>query len=79
MQSQMTNRTRADAHQALVQPRRISWDAYLLISPALLLFFCFFILPLGVMAVLSLLSGNPVNDPEVSFTLKNTSSNRFNN
>jgi putative spermidine/putrescine transport system permease protein len=71
MQNQMTNRTRSDAHQALVQPRRISWDAYLLISPALLLFFCFFILPLGVMAVLSLLSGNPVNDPDVSFTLKN--------
>lgn len=51
-------------------PRSFS-GAYLLISPALLLFFCFFILPLGVMAVLSLLSGNPVNDPDVTFTLKN--------
>jgi len=50
---------------------RSAWGAYLLLSPGLLLFACFFVLPLGVMAVLSLLSGNPVNDPDVSFTLKN--------
>src|SRR5437763_11957450 len=38
------------------------------IAPAALLFVLFFILPFGVMAALSLLSGNPVSNPNVTFT-----------
>ena len=38
------------------------------IAPAALLFVLFFILPFGVMAMLSFLSGNPVSNPNVSFT-----------
>ena len=38
------------------------------IAPAALLFVLFFILPFGVMAVLSFLSGNPVSNPNVAFT-----------
>src|SRR5919198_1022353 len=38
------------------------------IAPAALLFVLFFILPFGVMAVLSFLSGNPVSNPNVTFT-----------
>jgi len=38
------------------------------IAPAALLFIVFFILPFTVMAVLSLLSGNPVSNPNVTFT-----------
>ena len=38
------------------------------IAPAALLFILFFILPFGVMAMLSLLSGNPVSNPNVTFT-----------
>ena len=38
------------------------------IAPAALLFILFFILPFGVMALLSFLSGNPVSNPNVSFT-----------
>src|SRR3954467_8334504 len=38
------------------------------IAPAALLFLLFFILPFGVMAVLSFLSGNPVSNPNVVFT-----------
>src|SRR5689334_14602757 len=38
------------------------------IAPAALLFVLFFILPFGVMALLSFLSGNPVSNPNVSFT-----------
>ena len=39
--------------------------------PALLLFLCFFIVPLAVVALVSLLTGNPVNDPNVSWTARN--------
>jgi putative spermidine/putrescine transport system permease protein len=42
----------------------IAW----LIAPAALLFVLFFILPFAVMATLSLLSGNPVSNPNASFT-----------
>src|ERR1041384_811863 len=42
----------------------IAW----MIAPAALLFVLFFILPFGVMATLSFLSGNPVSNPNVSFT-----------
>jgi putative spermidine/putrescine transport system permease protein len=38
------------------------------IAPAALLFILFFILPFGVMAMLSFLSGNPVSNPNVTFT-----------
>jgi putative spermidine/putrescine transport system permease protein len=38
------------------------------IVPAALLFTLFFVLPFGVMAGLSLLSGNPVSNPNVAFT-----------
>lgn len=38
------------------------------IAPAALLFVLFFILPFGVMALLSFLSGNPVSNPSVVFT-----------
>jgi hypothetical protein len=44
---------------------------YLLLLPALLLFFFFFIIPLAAVALISLLTGNPVNDPDVALTLKN--------
>src|ERR1051326_262910 len=41
------------------------------IAPAGVLFVLFFALPFGVMAVLSLLSGNPVSNPNVAFTARN--------
>jgi len=52
-----------------LNPRRtrispIAWA----IAPAALLFILFFILPFGVMATLSFLSGNPVSNPNVGFT-----------
>ena len=71
MQNQLTNRAHSNQALGLRQSRRFSWGAYLLITPALMLFFFFFVLPLGVMTAMSLLSGNPVNDPDVSFTIKN--------
>jgi len=48
--------------QRTVSP--IAWA----IAPAALLFVLFFILPFGVMAMLSVLSGNPVSNPNVTFT-----------
>src|SRR3954453_1671977 len=47
--------------------RRVSPIAWA-IAPAALLFVLFFILPFGVMAMLSVLSGNPVSNPNVTFT-----------
>jgi len=47
--------------------RRISPIAWA-IAPAALLFVIFFILPFAVMALLSVLSGNPVSNPNVTFT-----------
>ena len=41
------------------------------IVPAALLFVLFFVLPFAVMATLSLLSGNPVSNPNVAFTGRN--------
>jgi putative spermidine/putrescine transport system permease protein len=41
-----------------------------LIGPALLLFVVFFVLPFGVMATMSLLSGNPVANPNAVWTLR---------
>jgi putative spermidine/putrescine transport system permease protein len=48
-------------------PTRVSPIAWM-IAPAALLFVMFFILPFGVMATLSFLSGNPVSNPNVTFT-----------
>lgn len=42
----------------------------LLVAPAVLLFAGFFVLPLGVVALTSLLTGNPVGNPSVGFTLR---------
>ena len=47
--------------------RRISPIAWG-VAPAALLFVLFFILPFSVMAMLSVLSGNPVSNPNVMFT-----------
>jgi putative spermidine/putrescine transport system permease protein len=46
--------------------KAIAWA----IAPAAALFVLFFILPFAVMAALSLLSGNPVSNPDVVFTLR---------
>ena len=43
------------------------------IAPAALLFVLFFILPFAVMALLSFLSGNPVSNPNVTFTWRHYS------
>src|SRR3954464_3227663 len=44
----------------------IAW----LIAPSALLFALFFFLPMGLMAMISLLTGNPVVQPHVAFTGK---------
>src|SRR5260370_5577942 len=44
----------------------IAW----LIAPSALLFALFFFLPMGLMAMISLLTGNPVVQPNVTFTGK---------
>lgn len=46
------------------------WRAggWLLLAPALLLFVGFFVVPLAVVALISVLTGNPVNDPEARLT-----------
>jgi putative spermidine/putrescine transport system permease protein len=54
--------TRLAGRRHRVSP--IAWA----IAPAALLFVLFFILPFGVMAALSFLSGNPVSNPNVTFT-----------
>src|SRR5690349_14554052 len=51
----------------MVRARPVSPIAWA-VAPAALLFVLFFILPFGVMAALSLLSGNPVSNPNVTFT-----------
>lgn len=40
------------------------------IGPAVLLFVVFFVIPFATMALLSFLSGNPANNPNVSFTTR---------
>src|SRR5438067_1902876 len=42
----------------------------LLIAPAILVFLVFFIVPLGVVALFSFLSGNPVSNPNARFTTR---------
>jgi putative spermidine/putrescine transport system permease protein len=57
---------------ALNAKRTVSPIAWM-IAPAALLFVMFFILPFGVMATLSFLSGNPVSNPNVTFTWRHYS------
>ena len=51
---------------AASRPSPIAW----LIAPALLLFVLFFVLPFGVMAVMSFYSGNPVTNPNAFATTR---------
>jgi putative spermidine/putrescine transport system permease protein len=51
------------------RPRRRPLEG-LLIAPAVLLFGGFFVLPLAVVLLTSLLTGNPVANPSVGFTLR---------
>ena len=44
----------------------VAWLA----APALLVFVLFFVLPFGVMAVMSFLTGNPINAPDVALTTR---------
>ena len=47
-------------------PNRLGW----LLLPAALIFALFFFLPIGLMGVMSLLTGNPVTAPRVAFTTR---------
>jgi putative spermidine/putrescine transport system permease protein len=51
---------------AASRPSPIAW----LLGPALLLFVLFFVLPFGVMAVMSFYSGNPVTNPNAFLTTR---------
>src|SRR5262245_10471081 len=48
------------------RPSPIAW----LLAPALLLFVLFFVLPFGVMALMSLYSANPVTNPNAFLTMR---------
>ena len=48
------------------RPSPIAW----LIAPALLLFVLFFVLPFGVMAAMSLFSGNPITNANAVLTTR---------
>ena len=56
----------AEPMVAASRPSPIAW----LIAPALLLFVLFFVLPFGVMAVMSFYSGNPVTNPNAFLTTR---------
>lgn len=61
----------ADATVAASRPtaaRRWRVGGWLLLAPALLLFLGFFVVPIGVVALISVLTGNPVNDPDARLT-----------
>jgi len=51
---------------AVSRPTPIAW----LIAPALLLFVLLFVLPFGVMAVMSFFSGNPISNPNAVLTTR---------
>jgi putative spermidine/putrescine transport system permease protein len=51
---------------ATSRPSPIAW----LIAPSLLLFVLFFVLPFGVMAMMSLFSGNPITNPNAVLTTR---------
>ena len=55
-----------DMSAATSRPSPIAW----LIAPALLLFVLFFVLPFGVMATMSLFSGNPITNPNAVLTTR---------
>jgi putative spermidine/putrescine transport system permease protein len=48
--------------------RRWRLGGWLLLAPALGLFLVFFVLPLAVVALISVLTGNPINDPDARLT-----------
>src|SRR5436853_7352994 len=48
------------------RPSPIAW----LVAPAVLLFVLFFVLPFGVMALMSVYSGNPVTNPNAFLTTR---------
>lgn len=52
-------------------PRRSRRTAWLLLTPALLFFAVLFILPIAVMLIFSVLTGNPFWQDDVTFTLQN--------
>src|SRR5215475_5248158 len=56
----------AKMNAAASRPSPIAW----LVAPALLLFVLFFVLPFGVMAMMSLFSGNPITNPNAVFTTR---------
>lgn len=61
----------AAAKPILLKPPRVAMTPIgWLAAPALLLFVIFFVLPFGTMALFSFLSGNPVANPNVTFTLR---------
>lgn len=61
--------TVADDIGDVATPRRASVSPVAwLVAPALLLFAVFFVLPFGMMALFSVLTGNPLQDPGVTFT-----------
>jgi putative spermidine/putrescine transport system permease protein len=60
----MSRERRAKPRRHAISP--IAWA----IGPAILLFVMFFLLPFGVMALLSFLSGNPVNNPNAFLTTR---------
>jgi putative spermidine/putrescine transport system permease protein len=66
----MTTLSTALIEPARARPRRRGRLAGVLIAPALLLFGGFFVLPLAAVAVISLLTGNPVTSPTIGFTLR---------
>ena len=66
----MTTLSTALIEPARVRSRRRGRLTGLLVAPALLLFGGFFVLPLAVVAVVSLLTGNPVTSRSVGFTLR---------
>jgi putative spermidine/putrescine transport system permease protein len=55
---------RGPSHRGTIAPA--AWLA----APALLLFVLFFILPFGIMSVMSFLTGNPINAPDVTLTTR---------
>lgn len=66
----MTTLSTAVIATAPRRPRRRRPLEGLLVAPALLLFGGFFVLPLAVVLLTSLLTGNPVGNPSVGFTLR---------
>ena len=65
----MSERPRTLVPRRTVRPSAVSpiaWAA----APALLLFVIFFVIPFAVMALLSVLTGNPMNNPNASFTTR---------